>query len=147
MEAFFYNYNGNYNSLPKTLGEATTLHGVLRDACNVEAPILTVRYQQPFKFNYCYVPLFDRYYFVKRVDIMSNDVSRLELSCDILQTYKDAILASTGTVTQQDTPNKYINSRELKYDVRPVFEKINFPVSDLFSKEGSIIMVTIKGDK
>ena len=147
IEAILYNYNGKYNSLPKTLGDGTTLRGLLRDTYNVASPVLTVRHTLPFTFNYCYVPVLGKYYFINRVDITGNDTARLELSCDVLQTYKDAILASVGTVTQRDTPNKYVNDREAKYDVRPNFETVNFPVSGLFNKDGSIIMVTIKGDE
>lgn len=147
IEATFYNYNGKYNSLPKTLGTGTTLQGFLRDAYNVASPVITVRHAMPFTFNYCYVPVFGKYYFVNRVDVQSNDTARLTLACDVLQTYASAILNSTGTVTQRDTPNKYVNDRTLKYDVRPQFETVKFPVSGLFNKDGSIIMVTIKGDK
>ena len=147
IEAIFYNYNGKYNSLPKTLEGGTTLQGLVIDTYNVSSPSLTVRHTVPFTFNYCYIPVFGKYYFINRVDVTSNDTARLDLTCDVLQTYKDAILASHGTVTQRDTPNKYVNDRVTKYDVRPQFETVNFPVSGLFSKEGSIIMVTIKGDK
>jgi hypothetical protein len=147
IEAIFYKYNGKYNSLPKTLGTGTTLQGLLWDTYNVASPVITVRHALPFDFNYCYVPVFGKYYFINRVDVTGKDTARLTLSCDVLQTYADAILQSTGTVTQRDTPNKYVNDRVMKYDVRPNFETVNFPVSGLFNKDGSIIMVTIKGDK
>lgn len=146
MNVVLYNYNGEYNALPKTLDDGTTLEGVLRDACDVSTPTITVRCQQPFKFNYCYIPSFGKYYFINRVDIIGYDISRLELSSDVLQTYKDAILASSGVVTQRETPNKYLNDRVLKYDIRPQLVKVSFPTTGLFNKEGSIIMVTIKGN-
>ncbi len=147
IEATFYKYNGKYNAIPKTLGDGTTLQGLLRDSCDRANPTLTVRSASLFDYNYCYVPVFGRYYFIDRIDVQSNDTYTLTLSVDVLNTFAAAILNSEGTVTQRDTPNKYVNDREAKYDVRPSFETVNFPVSGLFDKDGSIIMVTIKGDK
>lgn len=147
IEAIFYKYNGKYNALPKTLGDGTTLRGLLRDNYVITNPTLTVRSASLFDYNYCYIPTFGRYYFIDRVDVQSNDTYRLTLSVDVLNTFAVAILNSEGTVTQRDTPNKYINDRVTKYDVRPSFETVNFPISGLFDKKGSIIMVTIKGDK
>lgn len=146
IEATFYNYNGKYNALPKTLGDGTTLQGLLRDSYDRSNPTLTVRSATLFDYNYCYIPVFGRYYFIDRVDVQSNNTYQLTLSVDVLNTFAVAILNSEGTVTQRDTPNTYVNDRATKYDVRPCFETVNFPVSGLFDAEGSIIMVTIKGN-
>lgn len=146
IQVTFYKYSGKYNALPKTLGTGTTLQGLLRDVYNVANPVVTVRASELFSFNYCYVPVFGRYYYIDRVDVQSNDTYRLTLSVDVLNTFATAILNSTGTVTQRDAPNKYVNDRTLKYDVRPKFVTVDFPVTGLFNKDGSIIMVTIKGD-
>lgn len=147
IEATFYKYNGKYNAVPKTLPTGETFQGLLRDSYNRANPVITVRTNTVFDYNYCYVPTFGRYYFIDRVDVQSNDTYRLTLSVDVLQTFSAAILNSTGTVTQRDTPNRYVNDRETKYDVRPKFETVGFPVSGLFDKDGSIIMITIKGNK
>lgn len=147
IEATFYKYNGKYNAVPKPLPTGETLQGLLRDSYDRANPIITVRATSLFDYNYCYVPIFGRYYFIDRVDVQSNDTYRLTLSVDVLHTFSAAILNSTGTVTQRDTPNRYVNDRETKYDIRPNFETVGFPISGLFDKDGSIIMVTIKGDK
>ena len=147
IEATFYKYNGKYNAVPKTLPTGTTLQGLLRDSYDRATPVITVRTNAPFDYNYCHFPVFGRYYFIDRVDVQSNDTYRLTLSVDVLHTFSTAILGSTGTVTQRDTPNMYVNDRATKYDVRPQFQTVNFPVSGLFDKDGSIIMITIKGNK
>lgn len=148
IEATFYNYNGKYNSLPKTLGTGTTLQGLLWDTYNVASPVITVRHTLPFTFNYCYVPVFGKYYFINRVDVTGNDTARLELSCDVLQTYKDVILNSTGVVTTGDNVNGYASNRVNVYDTRPHFKRIEFvDAKDTFKDDGKIIMVTIKGNK
>ena len=145
IEATFYKYNGKYNAVPKTLPTGTTLQGLLRDSYDRANPVITVRANALFDYNYCYVPVFGRYYFIDRVDVQSNDTYRLTLSVDVLHTFSSAILGSTGTVTQQDKPNTFISTRNDIYDVRPQRKKINFPYNNLFDETGTIIMVTIKG--
>ncbi len=145
IEATFYKYNGKYNAVPKTLPTGDTLQGLLRDSYDRTNPVITVRANAPFDYNYCYVPVFGRYYFIDRVDVQSNDTYRLTLSVDVLHTFSDAILKSTGTVTQQENPNSFISTRNDIFDVRPQRKKINFPNNNLFDETGTIIMVTIKG--
>ena len=147
IEIILYKYSGKHNSLPKTLEEGTTLQGVLRELYNVSAPVVSVRTADLFTFNYCYLPIFGRYYFIEREDVTGTDTYNLHLSCDVLQTYSESILGSMGTVTQRDEPNTYVNDRSLKYDMRPKFQTVNFPSKGLFTRDGSIIMITIKGDK
>lgn len=148
IEAIFYKYNGKYNALPKTLGEGTTLPGLLRDTCDRATPTLTVRSASPmFDFNYCYIPTFGRYYFIDRIDVQSNDTYRLTLSVDVLQTYHKQILSSDCTVNYSVSPNPYINNRANMYDVRPQLKKIDFENKNVFDKEGTIIMITLKGNK
>lgn len=142
----FYNYNGHYNSVPKTLGDAVTLDGLFRDDYNYTAPTITVTSSTPITYNYCYVPTFDKYYYIYRIEVINSTTYRLYLRLDVLQTYRIAILNSKGTVTESDNANKYASNRNVVYDVRPQFEKISFANSGLFKEDGSIIMITIKGD-
>lgn len=142
----FFNYNGRYNTLPKTLGEAAPLEGVFHDDYNYMTPTITVTSSTPITYNYCYIPTFGKYYYINRIDVVNSTTYRLYLRLDVLQTYKDSILASTGTVTVSNSANKYASNRNVVYDVRPKFEKIGFANSGLFKEEGSIIMITIKGN-
>lgn len=52
-------------------------------------------------YNYCHIPFFNRFYFVDRVE-RKGQIILVGLSCDVLETYKDDILAgamqgSSGT--------------------------------------------------
>ena len=46
-------------------------------------------------FNYCYIPYFNRFYFVERVT-RNGKLFHVELSSDVLETYKSEILASNA---------------------------------------------------
>ncbi|MFV3037823.1 hypothetical protein ACNI5A_32325, partial [Klebsiella pneumoniae] len=60
---------------------------------------------------------------------------------------KDKILASSGTLTQGENVNKYLSNRANVVDVRPNVRKLDFPNKELLNETGSIIMITIKGNK
>lgn len=143
----FYKYGGKTNAVSKELGTGTELQGLLRDAYDILNPSITVRSSELFGYNYCYVPVFGRYYFIERVSVESTDTYSLELSVDVLMTYKASILASRGVISRQADPNKHASNRNTVYDTRPKFQTLNFPNTGLFSKDGSIIMVTIKGNE
>lgn len=145
----FYKYNGHTNSVNKTLVNGVDIAGHIRGECNILTPTLKIRYNQLFDFNYCYIPEFKRYYFVKSVtaEFGDNTVYNINMETDVLQTYKDEILQSIGNVTESSTANKYSSNRNSVTDVRPNFTKVDFPNKGLFNDEGSIIMITIKGSK
>ena len=142
----FYKYGGKTNAIPKTLGTGTDMQGLLRDTYDILRPTITVRQSAVFDYNYCYVPVFNRYYFIENIGVESADIYALSLSVDVLQTYRESILASRGVISQSDNPNKHANNRNTVYDSMPNFQKLEFPNKDLFNKDGTIIMVTIKGD-
>lgn len=147
IDVYFYKYDGHTNTVIKTLPNAVTMTGLLRDVYNTFTPTLKVRTETVFGFNYCYIPAFGKYYFIDAITVESANTYTLALSEDVLMTYKDLILASTGTVTESDTPNKYSSNRSTVYNVKPIFQMLNFPNTGLFNSEGSIIMITIKGNK
>ena len=149
MTITFYKYNGHTNSVNKVLGEGVDIKGNIRGECNVLTPSLKIRSNSLFDYNYCYIPEFKRYYFVKSVTAEAGDntVYNVQMTVDVLQTYKDNILQSTGTITESDSAGRYVSNRNGVYDVRPNFSKIEFPNKGQFNDEGSIIMITIKGSK
>lgn len=144
MNIGFYSYTGRRNTVRKTLGDPTTLEGVLRDSCSLLAPVVTVR-GDIASFNYCYIETLGRYYFIDSVTINSADKYTLRLGVDVLMTYADEILEATGTVTRMDAADKYISSRQRVKSVVPNLEQIDFD-QDLFTTDGSIIMITLKGN-
>lgn len=145
----FYKYSGHTNSVNKELGEGVDITGNIRGGCDILTPTLKIRADKLFDYNYCYIPEFKRYYFVKSVtaEYGDNTIYNVSMSIDVLQTYKDSILHSEGTVTESDSAGGYSSNRNNVYDVRPNFAKVDFPNNGLFNDEGSIIMVTIKGSK
>ena len=140
-----YNYNGEPNRVNKTLQENEEYTGVLNSTVNVLEPIIRFRTRSVVTFNYVYIESLHRYYFVSEIR-QDGDVCTVYLRNDVLMTYKDKILDSTGTLTKGETVNGYASNRANAYDLRPKLKKLDFPNTGLFSDNDNIIMVTIKGN-
>ena len=143
-----YNYKGQPNTINKALTPLGTLNVALRPEFNVHNP--TLKIQMPpnmYGFNYVYIEDFGKYYFVDNVRYIGGQTYLLNLSLDVLQTYKDVILQSTALIVESDNANRDLSVNSNIFNVFPKTEILNFPTSKIFDKEGSIIMVTLKGNK
>ena len=145
IKVTLYNYNGNRNTVNKQLSGGVECIGAIRDETNVLYPVLTIRVHDVINVNYCYIPTLNRYYFIDSIIYLSSDKATLKLSVDVLKSYENKILEASATVKQTDQPDKYSSNREIIYNRKPNFEKIEFPNKNLFNDTGTIIMVTIKG--
>lgn len=139
-----YNYNGKSNVINKTLQNEILLNGLFYNDFDIYTPDVAIR--QPVNinvFNYAFLPLFNRFYFIVDTFIVSNTKTVLKLKLDVLKTYANELLTATGTVTQKENSNKFISDRRKIYDIRPNFDKIGF---DYTFKKGDIVMITLKGN-
>lgn len=140
-----FNYDGKPNEVNKTLQENSEYTGLLNASFNVLAPVIRFRTRTPVTFNYVYIESLNRYYFVSELT-QDGDLCTVRLRVDVLQTYKEKILASSATLTKGENVNKYLSNRSNVVDVRPNIRKLDFPNKELINETGSIIMVTIKGN-
>ena len=138
-------YDGKPNAVNKTLQANEEYTGVLNATFNVLTPVVRFRTRTPVSFNYVYIESLNRYYFVSELN-QDGDICTVRLRVDVLQTYKEKILASSATLTKSENGNKYLSNRSNVVDVRPNFRKLDFPNKELINETGSIIMVTIKGN-
>lgn len=140
-----FNYDGKPNAVNKTLQANEEYTGVLNATFNVLTPAVRFRTRTPVSFNYVFIESLNRYYFVSELN-QDGDICTVRLRVDVLQTYKEKILASSATLTKSENGNKYLSNRSNVVDVRPNFRKLDFPNKELINETGSIIMVTIKGN-
>lgn len=143
MKVSFYKYNGERNKINKVLGEPVTLTGKISEMDFI-TPVICVRGKVD-GFTLCYVESIGRYYFIDSVRY-DGDKAYLSLSCDELLTFKEQILNATGEVYATNEPFKYDGDYKPVCDVRTQKEKIPFPLNEL-SEDGSIVMITIKGNR
>lgn len=143
MDIQFYRYNGERNKINKVLGDPVTISGKISQMDFLN-PEICVR-GEVNGFTMCYVESIGRYYFIDSVSY-DGDKAILSLSCDSLMTFKEQILEATGEIYATDTPNKYDGDYKPVCDVRTQKQKIPFPLNEL-SEDGSIVMITIKGNR
>lgn len=147
MQIELYNYNGNVNTVNKTLPTGNVINGAMYDSFSICNPVVYIKSHTMITANYCKIEKLNRFYFIDKVVYRSCDKWELHMRVDVLKTYATQILQANATVTVRDNPNKYVSNRNNVYNRKPNFEKIDFPKKGLFNKEGSIIMITIKGNK
>lgn len=143
-----YNYKGQPNTINKKLTPLGTINVALRPEINVHNP--TIKIQIPpnmYGFNYVYIEELKKYYFIDNFMYLGGNTNLLTLSLDVLQTYKDVILQSNALIVESDNVNRDLSVNSNVFNVFPKTDILHFPNSKLFDKEGSIIMVTLKGNK
>jgi len=87
-----YKTTAENNRLNKTLTDAISLSGTLREECNITAPDILIETSTNIAmYNYCYIETFGRYYFIKNITSVRNGLWRISLKCDVLMTYNAQI--------------------------------------------------------
>ena len=107
MVVHFYSAKFRKNELNKSLGTAITKNLSVKDGISLEDPVLYLDNSAVINANYCYIPDFNRYYFITGQEL---DGKTLYLTChvDVLMTYKNDIRTSNGTATRSNFYNKNI---------------------------------------
>lgn len=140
-----YNYSGKSNVFSKTLQNGVDVVGAFKYGVDVLTPCVILRGDYA-DYNYAYIAEFKRFYFVDKVRHTEQNSVELYLTVDVLQSFKDYIADCSGTVTSRENANPYISNRSNVYDIRPLFERVNFSENTPFKLSGDIIMVTLKGN-
>lgn len=90
----FYKNTVPKNRLYRRLTGHLTSQGYLKEATDILNPVITVAYNAyHININYCYIPDFGRYYFIKDY-VIDGDTITLYLHVDVLNTYRAQILNS-----------------------------------------------------
>lgn len=99
-----YKNKAESNRVDKTdyLTNIGTLPGALRDESSIINPVITVEYLDIPTFNYVYIPIFNRYYFVNDITSVRYKLWQISLSIDTLMTYKDAIMQCVGFIDRNE---------------------------------------------
>lgn len=99
-----YQNSSEPNRLDKTnyLTAIGTLEGTLRDESSITDIVITFESTNVPNFNYVYIPIFNRYYFVNDITSLKYKLWQVSLSVDTLMTYKNAILSCRGFVDRNE---------------------------------------------
>lgn len=117
MRIIFYTTNSDSNELNKNINLVTELQcNVNKDNLDVLSPILFLSYFdiKKLNINYCYIEELNRYYFINSYTIEKNNLIKIQLETDVLMTFKNDILLSSGIVKEtKNNQNNFSSQFEL----------------------------------
>jgi hypothetical protein len=145
MDITLYVNNSEVNKIGKNLTNALTLSGTLREQTNVIEPDILITMGNPTEYNYVYIPLFKRYYFIKDITSVRNGLWRLHLTVDTLETYKNEILNCSCILDNTNATglDNYLTGRNWIAKVKDKTEIKTFPNGLLDT--GEFILITAGG--
>ena len=83
MDITFYINNSEKNKISKNLTNNTHISGTLRNETGVMNPVILIHSVNPTKFNYVYIPEFNRYYFITDMVSIRTDIWQIKLHVDV----------------------------------------------------------------
>lgn len=145
MDIELYITGSETNALRKSLQNNVTLTGALRGQSNVINPTLRIEMQNPTQYNYCFIPEFNRYYYIQEFVAVRTNIWDLVLSVDVLMSYQAQILALEVIVDNNTSPSveTYMQGDMWQTTVKTKTDIINFPSGLL--EQGEYILITSGG--
>ena len=142
MNITFYKNSSEKNKIGKSLSSGLTLSGNLRDECSITSPSILVEATSLVDYNYCYIPEFKRYYFISDITSVRNNLWRVSLKCDVLESFKSDILNSSCIVNKQQNQSYSNNIDDGSYinRVDNFIEIANY--QNGFNADGEFILLT-----
>ena len=119
MDIIFSYNKSDERQIFKTLEEGVTLQGTLRDSSSLISPVILIESSEVVKYNFCYIPLWQRYYFVRDVQSYRNNMYIVFLECDVLMSFKNDIANFEVVVDKQTMSangDEYIDDGSLVCD-------------------------------
>lgn len=113
MDLKLYSVSDGDNVINKDLGTDTTLNIRLKADTNIISPSIVLSNNNGLdynQYNYAHIPLLKRYYFIANITNINNKMWRLELECDVIETYKNDILSSKARLQRNIRTGDYINT-------------------------------------
>ena len=148
MRIQFYKMANVNNKINKTLPDtpALTLEGTVKENCNIMDPVILIEKSGIPDYNYCFIPEFNRYYFMSPATAVTNNTWEISLHVDVLFTYRQQILTAPCIVAKSASSyNLYLNDNNYKCYQNPHIFSERFPSG--FNVENAHFIMTLFGDK
>lgn len=121
MNVVFYNTSNRKRDITKTLTNGTTHTCELKEGTDIVSPTIIIVGTGELGKNYCNIPSFSRYYFVKDYRILTGNRMEIDLEIDVLTSFSSTILNSTQLITRSETV-KLNQIRDSNYPIAPYTE-------------------------
>ena len=146
MDIILYNNISSKENLNKTLTDELKLTGTLRNSTSIIRPIFVVSDYNVVTKNYCYIPEFNRFYYITDITSVNNNLWQITCEVDVLMSFVNDILNLDVIIDKQvdDYVNKYIEDNSYTVENKRFNQVIPFSVS--FDEEPKYILITAGGE-
>lgn len=139
---FYYNYSDG-RVINKNIISGDTFEGQARDEVDIMSPIILFDTDEVFRYNYAYIPEFQRYYDIVNRTSYREGLWEVTFSVDVLMSFRGDINQLNVIVDKQsmlENGNEYIDDSSLVAE-NVMFQTVyNFP--DGFNSTGEFILIT-----
>lgn len=145
MNLTLYVNNSEKNKIGKNLTNDFPLSGTLRDTTNIINPVILIELNEIGNYNYCYIPDFNRYYFITDITVIRTGLFAISLMVDVLESFQTSIknLSVILLNTQNVGTNNYLSSQVFRNNVKSKTVILNFPNG--LNDSGEFILITAGG--
>lgn len=141
-----YSMSEDRNKIGKTLTVLKTINAEsnVKDLSLIDTVLFlsTMSVDEIKNYNYLYIHELNRYYFIENVSVTITGLYKLQLHCDLLETYKNDILDSFALINQTGNNNKYYDGGYLSqsnYDV-DIYKS-----NKVFNSAKTLVITTLGG--
>lgn len=142
MEVHFYSYDGIKNKITKSLNTAFITSGEFVNELNLLSPMIKTTIDVITEnYNYIYIPILKRYYYIDDITIERTNFYILKCSIDVLMSFADDIKNSRARIINSENPNPNLINCSLSDNL----EITEFNFTDNFNHSGDLILITTIG--
>lgn len=145
MEVILYKNSSENNVIGKSLVQIKSVECNLKNDVSVVNPTLVLSYTDSIlDSNYCFIPKFNRYYFIDEIIPITGDRSIIKCRVDVLESFKNDIKSLTAIINKQETiADKFIDDGSWIVENKDFLQSYNF--SNGFNDNGEFILITAGG--
>lgn len=147
MNIILYVTGSERHAIRKTLQNDLELTGALRGESSVINPSFLIELTNPSQYNYCYIPDFNRYYFITNITSVRTNIWRIDCNVDVLMSFQSQILNLDVIVSDlsigESPVSTYFSGEQWQATVKTKTDVINFPSGLL--DNGEYILITSGG--
>ena len=145
MEVILYKNLSENNVIGKSLAQIRSVECNFKNDVSIINPTLILSYTDSIlNSNYCFIPKFNRYYFIDEIIPITGDRSIIKCRVDVLESFKDDIKSLTAIINKQETiADKFIDDGSWIVENKDFLQSYNF--SNGFNNSGEFILITAGG--
>ena len=147
MEIKLYKNLSENNVIGKTLTQIKSVEANLKNDVSVINPTFILYYTDNIlQSNYCFIPKFNRYYFIDEIVPITGDRCIVKCRVDVLESFKEDIKSLTVILDKSQSiykSNKYLDDGSFVVENKDFNTIYNFPNG--FNEEGTFILICAGG--